>query len=73
METYAPGVEPETELPDQQALLLMLSYVEAECRRLGAAEAALLAVRAARALRAEAAAPALPKPAPAKPRNCRVH
>ncbi|MCQ4161941.1 hypothetical protein NON00_18660 [Roseomonas sp. GC11] len=35
---------------DQSALLLMLSYVEAECRRMGAAEAAQHAAAAAAAL-----------------------
>jgi hypothetical protein len=40
-------VECETEATDRQALLLMLSYVEAECRRLGAVDAARHAALAA--------------------------
>jgi len=39
--------EPETDLTDQAALLMMLSYVEAECLRLGATEAARHAALAA--------------------------
>ncbi|WP_160936797.1 hypothetical protein [Teichococcus coralli] len=35
---------------DQEALLLMLSYIEAECRRLGVPEAARHAALAAAAL-----------------------
>ena len=42
--------ETETKTPDRQALLLMLSYVEAECRRLGATEAADHAAKAANLL-----------------------
>ncbi|MFB9970550.1 hypothetical protein ACFFMP_11245 [Pseudoroseomonas cervicalis] len=37
-------------LVDQRALLMMLSYVEAECRRLGAAQAAEHAAAAAACL-----------------------
>ena len=74
MDTHSPGPEPETALPDMQALLLMLSYVEAECRRLGATESAHLTARAARVLVADAAPPGPPQqPEPGKPRNLRVH
>jgi hypothetical protein len=43
--TAASGVE--TEQVDRTALLLMLSYIEAECRRIGATEAARHAALAA--------------------------
>jgi hypothetical protein len=73
MDTHSTGLEPETTLPDTQALLLMLAYVEAECRRLGATESAQLTARAARVLAADATPAPLPQPAPGKPRGLRVH
>ncbi len=47
MNASALPVESESETTDRQALLLMLSYVEAECRRLGAMDAARHAALAA--------------------------
>ena len=44
------GAAPPPAEVDQNALLLMLSYVEAECRRLGAAQAAEHAAAAASCL-----------------------
>lgn len=55
---------------DADALLLMLSYVEAECRRLGALDAAELAALAAASVQA---APA-PLPGPKRrPRGATLH
>lgn len=67
--------ESEPESPDQSALRLMLSYVEAECLRLGATEAArhvALAVSNLPDPVATAAAAPHP-PAPPRPRNARLH
>jgi hypothetical protein len=47
MNASALPLESESETTDRQALLLMLSYVEAECRRLGAPDAARHAALAA--------------------------
>ena len=47
MNASALPIESESETTDRQALLLMLSYVEAECRRLGALDAARHAAMAA--------------------------
>ncbi len=47
MNASAQPADSETETTDRQALLLMLSYVEAECRRLGAVDAARHAALAA--------------------------
>ena len=40
MRAASPAVEAETETTDHSALRLMLSYVEAECLRMGATDAA---------------------------------
>ena len=50
MDALTPPGETEAEATDHQALLLMLSYVEAECRRLGATDAARHAALAANLL-----------------------
>ena len=55
--------EPEAETPDYAALRLMLSYVEAECLRIGAADAARHAALAA------AMMPAVGVPLAARPRR----
>ncbi len=66
--------ESEPESPDQSALRLMLSYVEAECLRLGATEAARHVALAVSNLPDPAATAAAPRPpAPLRPRNARVH
>jgi hypothetical protein len=68
--------EPEPDSPDQSALRLMLAYVEAECLRLGAAEAArhvALAVSNLPDPSATSAAPPRPPAAPSRPRNARLH
>lgn len=66
--------ESEPESPDQSALRLMLSYVEAECLRLGATEAARHVALAVSNLPDPAATTAAPRPpAPLRPRNARVH
>jgi hypothetical protein len=65
----------EAETTDHSALRLMLSYVEAECLRMGATDAARHAALAA-SLMAEAAPRALePNTAPAirRPRGARLH
>ncbi len=67
--------EAEPESPDQSALRLMLSYVEAECLRLGATEAArhvALAVSNLPEPVVDAATTPQP-PAPLRPRNARLH
>ncbi len=71
MDAATNPVETETEPTDRQALLLMLSYVEAECRRLGALEAARHAAMAAGLLPELALQPAAP--APRRPRSLRLH
>lgn len=66
--------EAEPESPDQSALRLMLSYVEAECLRLGATEAARHVALAVSNLPEPVAAAATPHPpAPVRPRNARLH
>ena len=50
MDPAPPQPSAQADQQDQQALLLMLNYVEAECRRLGALEAARHAALAAQAL-----------------------
>ncbi len=55
--------QPEATTADRTALLLMLEYVEGECRRLGAAAAAEHAAKAAASI-IEASAP----PAPSRAR-----
>ena len=62
--------EAEAEATDRDALLLMLSYVEAECRRLGALDAARHAALAASLLPELGLKPAV---APARPRGLRLH
>jgi hypothetical protein len=65
----------ENDTSDRQALLLMLSYVEAECRRLGAHDAARQVALAASALAKGTRCPSQP-PMPAlrrRPRGLRVH
>lgn len=62
--------EADTEKADYAALRLMLSYVEAECLRIGATEAARHASLAA-SLMPEQATP-LP-PAVTRPRSARLH
>jgi len=47
MKAVTTGSEPEDERTDRSAVLMMLAYVEAECRRLGVTEAALHAAQAA--------------------------
>lgn len=60
------AAETETETTDQSALRLMLSYVEAECLRMGATDAARHAALAASLMpgspKAEAAARAIRRP-----------
>lgn len=52
--------EGETETPDYAALRLMLSYVEAECLRIGAADAARHAALAAALMPAVDVSPTAP-------------
>lgn len=66
------AAEPETDTPDQQALLLMLSYIEAECRRLGALDTARHAALAASALPVPGARPAA-APVKRRLRGLRLH
>ena len=61
--------EVESETVDRNALLLMLSYVEAECRRIGATDAARHAALAASLVPSEGALDA----APIRPRNSCLH
>ncbi|MDN3564789.1 hypothetical protein ACFQY5_15740 [Paeniroseomonas aquatica] len=71
IEPFEAEADPET--PDHSALRLMLSYVEAECLRIGATEAARHAALAA-SLMPSAATPATPHPAaPTRPRSARLH
>ncbi len=75
MNPSALPVESENETTDRQALLLMLSYVEAECRRLGAMDAARHAALAA-GLLPEIVLPANPVSPPAEAkrgRGLRLH
>ncbi len=67
--------EAEPESPDQSALRLMLSYVEAECLRLGATEAARhVALAVSNLPEPVATAAATPHPpTPVRPRNARLH
>ena len=68
------NTESEPESPDQSALRLMLSYVEAECLRLGATEAARHIALAVSNLPDPVATAAAPHPpAPPRPRNARLH
>jgi hypothetical protein len=65
----------ETETTDQSALRLMLSYVEAECLRMGATDAARHAALAASLMPTPSQGPkAEPAPPGARrPRNARLH
>ena len=47
MDAVIPGTEHDEERTDKSAILMMLAYVEAECRRLGVTEAAQHAAQAA--------------------------
>lgn len=47
MDAVKPGFEHDEERTDWSAILMMLAYVEAECRRLGVTEAARHAAQAA--------------------------
>ena len=47
MDAVIPGSEHDEQHTDKSAILMMLAYVEAECRRLGVAEAAQHAAQAA--------------------------
>jgi hypothetical protein len=62
--------EAETDAADNSALRLMLSYVEAECRRIGAMEAARHAALAAALMPEDASRRVVP---PARPFGARVH
>lgn len=70
------AVEAETDTTDHSALRLMLSYVEAECLRMGATDAARHAALAA-SLMPEAPKGAAPAKAAApvirRPRGVRLH
>jgi len=66
----------QTEQVDRSALLLMLSYIEAECRRLGATEAARHAALAAALVPGVGEVPPAPPPAVAaarRGRGARLH
>jgi hypothetical protein len=78
MNASALPAQTETETTDRQALLLMLSYVEAECRRLGAEDAARHAALAACllpeiAIQAPVPAPAHAPGAAKRGRGLRLH
>jgi hypothetical protein len=47
MDAVKPGSEHDDQSIDRSAILMMLAYVEAECRRLGVTEAAQHAAQAA--------------------------
>ena len=47
MDSVIPGGEHDDQRTDRSAILMMLAYVEAECRRLGVIEAAQHAAQAA--------------------------
>ena len=74
MRAAQPSTEAEPETTDQSALRLMLSYVEAECLRMGATDAARHAALAASLMpdtpprEAEAEPPAI-----RRPRGARLH
>jgi hypothetical protein len=74
MRAVSNAAEVETETVDQAALRLMLSYVEAECLRLGATEAARHAALAAAMMPGpvEAAVPGQ-SANPRRPRSSRLH
>ena len=63
MDAVKPGSEHDDQSIDRSAILMMLAYVEAECRRLGVTEAAQHAAQAASILSPSVmgAAPRRPK------------
>ena len=66
--------EADTDKADYAALRLMLSYVEAECLRIGATDAARHAALAASLMPQQQATPATPHPpAVIRPRSARLH
>ena len=79
MPAAADPAETERHAVDQAALRLMLAYVEAECLRLGATDAARHAALAAALMPGpEGPAPRVPKPrapriGPARARGVRLH
>jgi hypothetical protein len=75
MRAVPKAAEVETETVDQAALRLMLSYVEAECLRLGATEAARHAALAAAMMPGpeETPVPGQSSAAPRRPRSARLH
>ena len=78
MRAAQPLTEAETENTDQSALRLMLSYVEAECLRMGATDAARHAALAASLMPPEVApkdvaAQAAEPRAIRRPRGARLH
>lgn len=76
MRTAPQAVDAETETTDNSALRLMLSYVEAECLRMGAMDAARHAALAASLMPAagQAATPAeAASPQSRRPRGIRLH
>lgn len=58
MDAVISGTEHDEERTDKSAILMMLAYVEAECRRLGVTEAAKHAAQAATILSPPGIAPA---------------
>ena len=50
MDSISRGGKPRTKPSDESAILMLLAYVEAECRRIGAIEAASHAALAASAV-----------------------
>lgn len=58
MDAVIPGIEHDDQRTDRSAILMMLAYVEAECRRLGVTEAAQHAAQAATILSPAGLAPA---------------
>lgn len=50
MDRIGRGQKPKSKPSDESALLMLLAYVEAECRRIGAIEAASHAAMAANAM-----------------------
>ena len=62
MQSTLPAMPTDSEKTDQDAIVLMLAYVEAECRRLGAEAAARHAALASAML-----------PCPGMPAGARLH
>lgn len=61
MDAVIPGSEHDEQHTDKSAILMMLAYVEAECRRLGVTEAAQHAAQAATILSPSGLAAAAPR------------